>query len=589
MSIFNILTLIGGLALFLYGMDEMGNGLKKLSGGKLESILAKLTSNKYKGFLLGFLVTAIIQSSSATTVMLVGFVNSGIMNLAQSIGIIFGANVGTTVTSWLVSLTNIGEGASTVLKLFKPSSFTPILGIIGVALLMMAKKDKNKNIGTILIGFTVLMFGMDIMSGAMEGLKDASWFSELMVTFKNPLLGVLVGTLLTAIIQSSSASVGILQALSLTGAIPFSVAFPIVLGQNIGTTITPIISALGANTGAKRVAFACLYIKIIGVIVFLVLYYIAAMFIPFFFMEEGYMANPFNIALFHTVFNFISSVLLLPFSKLFEKMAIKTFKEKQVVKEDRTFAILDTRFLSTPSFAIAKCRDLIMDMIVLTKDGFSEALQLMNNYSAEKDAAIREKENLVDRYEDELSSYLVRLSEQKLSVEHSREVAKLLHVVGDIERISDHSINLVAVAKEMHEKKILFSDDANAEIKVLANAVTDIIEMTSIALIENDLELATHIEPLEQIIDKLQYKMKSNHIKRLQDSNCTIELGFIFSDFITNCERASDHCSNIAACILEISNDSFGSHEYIHNIHHEQAFEELYQEYKSRYRLPRMQ
>ncbi|MBR3942505.1 MAG: Na/Pi cotransporter family protein, partial [Clostridia bacterium] len=510
MDIFSVLTLIGGLALFLYGMDEMGNGLKKLSGGKLESILAKLTSNKYKGFILGFLVTAIIQSSSATTVMLVGFVNSGIMSLTQSIGIIFGANVGTTVTAWLVSLTNISDGAGTILKLFKPSSFTPILGIIGVLLLMMSKKDKNKNIGTILIGFTVLMFGMDAMSEAMEGLQNAEWFGELMVAFKNPLLGVLIGTLLTAIIQSSSASVGILQALSTTGAIPFSVAFPIVLGQNIGTTITPILSALNGNTGAKRVAVACLYIKIIGVIVFLALYYIVAAFVSFKFMEEGYMANPVNIAVFHTVFNIISSVLLLPFSKLFEKLAVKTFKEKQTATEDKTFAILDTRFLSTPSFAIAKCRDLIVDMVVLTKDGFSESLQLMDKYDAQKDAEIREKENLVDRYEDELSSYLVRLSEQKLSVEHSREVAKLLHVVGDIERISDHSVNLVAVAKEMHDKNIVFSDDATSEIKVLSNAVCDIIEMSSIALIENDLMLATRIEPLEQIIDKLQYKMKSN-------------------------------------------------------------------------------
>ena len=589
MDIFSILKLIGGLALFLYGMDEMGNGLKKLSGGKLESILAKLTSNKYKGFLLGFLVTAIIQSSSATTVMLVGFVNSGIMSLTQSIGIIFGANVGTTVTAWLVSLTNIGEGATTIIKLFKPSSFTPILGIVGVIMLMMAKKDKHRNIGTILLGFTVLMFGMDAMSDAMKGLGDQQWFKDLMITFNNPLLGVVIGTVLTAVIQSSSASVGILQALSMTGAIPFAVAFPIVLGQNIGTTITPILSALGGNTGAKRVAIACLYVKIIGVVVFLALFYILAMFVPFSFMSEGYMANPFNIAVFHTVFNFISSVLLLPFSKLFETLAVKTFKEKQSAKEDKTFAILDARFLSTPSFAIAKCRDLIMDMVVLTKDGFTGALQLIGNYDEKTDTNLREKEDLVDRYEDELSGYLVRLSEQKLSVEHSREVAKLLHVVGDIERISDHSINLVAVAKEMHDKNIVFSDDANNEIKVLSSAVTDIIDMTSIALIENDFELATRIEPLEQIIDKLQYKMKSNHIKRLQDSNCTIELGFIFSDFITNCERASDHCSNIAACILEIDNDSFGAHEYIHNVHHDETFEKLYQEYKAKYPMTRLQ
>ncbi len=585
MDIFSVLTLIGGLALFLYGMDEMGNGLKKLSGGQLESILAKLTSNKYKGFLLGFFVTAIIQSSSATTVMLVGFVNSGIMTLSQSIGIIFGANVGTTVTAWLVSLTNIGEGATTIIKLFKPSSFTPIMGIVAVFMMMMSQKDKHRNIGLIMIGFTVLMFGMDIMSDSMSGLGKEQWFKDLMVTFSNPILGVLIGTALTAIIQSSSASVGILQALSLTGAIPFAVAFPIVLGQNIGTTITPIISAINGNTNAKRVATACLYIKIVGVIVFLVLFYLIAMFVPFGFMEKDYMANPLNIAIFHTVFNIISSVLLLPFSKMFEVFAIKTFKEKTKAEEDNTFSILDVRFLSTPSFAIAKCRDLIMDMIVLTKDGFSDALQLMNNYNEKQDTVIREKENLVDRYEDELSSYLVRLSEQKLSVEHSREVAKLLHVVGDIERISDHSVNLVAVAKEMHEKKIEFSEEANREITILATAVTDIIEMTSIALIENDLSLAARIEPLEQIIDKLQYKMKSNHIKRLQDSNCTIELGFIFSDFITNCERASDHCSNIAACLLEIENDSFGSHEYIHNIHHEEAFEELYKEYKAKYSL----
>ena len=581
---FSILTLIGGLAMFLYGMDEMGNGLKKLSGGQLELILERLTSNKYKGFLLGLLVTAVIQSSSATTVMLVGFVNSGIMKLGQTIGIIFGANVGTTVTAWIISMTSI-SGESFWIQLFKPASFTPVLALIGVLLLMMGKKDRHKDVGTILIGFAVLMFGMETMSGAMEGLKENDSFKQIMIMFENPIMGVIVGTVLTAIIQSSSASVGILQALAASGLVPYSVAFPIILGQNIGTTITPIISSINGNTGAKRVAIACLYIKIVGVVVVLVFFNIFNGMFRFEFMTQ--MATPWGIAIIHTLFNIVSTIVLLPFDKLFEKLAVITFKEKKRKEEESVFDTLDERFLSVPAFAIDKCRMLVFNMIDISKNSFNSATMLINNYNEKTAERINKDEETVDNYEDKLSTYLVKLAGRKLSVEESSEVAKLLHIIGDIERISDHATNLVKVAKEINDKKIVFSDGANHEISVLSNAVNDIISMTAEVVRDGNLELAEKIEPLEQIIDRLKYKMKSNHVKRLQNSDCTIETGFVYSDFITNCERASDHCSNIAVCMLEMSHDSMDVHEYLHNVKNEDngVFADNYEKFKEQYKL----
>ena len=582
-NFFSILTLIGGLAMFLYGMDEMGKGLKKLSGGQLESILEKLTSNKYKGFLLGFFVTAIIQSSSATTVMLVGFVNSGIMKLCQTIGIIFGANVGTTVTSWIISLTGI-QGDSFWIQLFKPSSFTPILAFVGILLLTIAKKDKHKDLGTIFIGFAVLMFGMETMSGAMEGLKENESFRKILIMFSNPFMGVLVGTLLTAIIQSSSASIGILQALSLTGAVPLTTAFPIILGQNIGTTITPILSSINGNTGAKRVAIACLYIKLVSVILILPIFYILNSLIGFSFMEGA--ANPVNIAIAHTLFNVVSTVILLPFDKFFEKLSVMTFKEKKQAENSAT-AALDERFLTIPAFAIEKCRELVSEMITISRDAFRDSLSLIQHHSEETAEKIRNSENLIDNYEDKLSTYLVKLAGKSISQTESNEVAMLLHVIGDIERISDHSVDIVRVSEEIHDKKITFSDDATHEISVLSHAMNDILTMTSLVLTQSNLELAKQIEPLEQVIDRIKYKMKANHIKRLQQNDCTIEYGFVFSDFITHCGRASDHCSNIAACVLEIANGEMGTHEYLNHVKNDgdETFSEFYQQFKQQYRI----
>ena len=583
MDFFSILTLLGGLALFLYGMDEMGTGLKKLSGGQLESILERLTSNRFKGFLLGFAVTAIIQSSSATTVMLVGFVNSGIMKLSQTIGIILGANVGTTVTSWLLSLSGL-SGDSFWIKIFKPTSFTPILACVGVLMNMMAKRDRQKNLATILIGFAILMFGMDIMSSAMDGLKDSETFSRILVMFSNPVMGILSGTILTAIIQSSSASIGILQAMSLTGAIPVSTALPIILGQNIGTTITPILSSINGNTGAKRVAVSCLYIKLFGVIIISVAFYAINSIFPFPFMNDY--ASALTIAEIHTLFNILSTVVLLPFYGFIEKLVCLTIKDKKTA-EDQTFAALDERFLSVPSFAIEKCRGLLGEMITLSQKSFKNATDMIQHYNAETAQAIRDSENMVDAYEDKLSSYLVKLASKCLSQEESHSVTKLLHVIGDVERISDHSVNVLGVAEEIYRKNIVFSEEAQHEIVVLTSAVNDIIALTAKVLINDDLELAKQIEPFEEIIDRLKKKMKNNHVQRLQKSECTIEMGFVFADLLANCERASDHCSNIAVCLLEIANDSFETHEYLNHIKNDgdKQFEENYKKYKMRYHL----
>lgn len=583
MDFFSILTLLGGLALFLYGMDEMGTGLKKLSGGQLESILERLTSNRFKGFLLGFAVTAIIQSSSATTVMLVGFVNSGIMKLSQTIGIILGANVGTTVTSWLLSLSGL-NGDSFWIKIFKPTSFTPVLACVGVLMNMLAKRDRQKNLATILIGFAILMFGMDIMSSAMDGLKDSETFSRILVMFSNPVMGILSGTILTAIIQSSSASIGILQAMALTGAIPVSTALPIILGQNIGTTITPILSSINGNTGAKRVAVSCLYIKLLGVIIISVAFYAINSFIPFEFMN-GY-ASALTIAIIHTLFNILSTIVLIPFYGFIEKLACLTIKDKKTA-EDQTFAALDERFLSIPSFAIEKCRGLLGEMITLSQTSFKNATDMIQQYNAETAQAIRDSENMVDAYEDKLSSYLVKLASKSLSQEESHSVTKLLHVIGDVERISDHSVNVLGVAEEIYRKNIVFSEEAQHEIAVLTSAVNDIIALTAKVLINDDLELAKQIEPFEEIIDRLKKKMKNNHVQRLQKSECTIEMGFVFADLLANCERASDHCSNIAVCLLEIANDSFETHEYLNHIKNDgdKQFEEDYKKYKMRYHL----
>ncbi|MBP3580712.1 MAG: Na/Pi cotransporter family protein [Clostridia bacterium] len=582
-----ILGLAMGLVLFLYGMDLMGDSLKKLAGGKLESILAKLSSNKLKGLLLGFGVTAIIQSSSATTVMLVGFVNSGIMKFGQTISIILGANIGTTVTAWLLSTSAIGDTAAAILQLFKPSTFTPVLAVIGVIFTMFAKNDKKRNLGAILLGFAILMFGMDTMSDAVSSLRNNKAFVDILTMFSNPILGIIVGTIFTAIIQSSSASIGILQALSLTGVLSFSASLPLLLGMNIGTTITPIISSATGNTDSKRVAFTCLYIKMIGVVVVTSAFYILNGVVNFGFMESNVLANPLNIAVAHTVFNIISTIVLIPFDKLIAKLAVLTIKGKKDERENEVFDVLDERFLSMPGFAVEKCRELVCDMAVIASESFNMATDLFDNYTDEGFAKIAELESTVDKYEDKTSSYLVKIAGANMSTGDSRVVTELLHCVGDIERISDHALNIAEVAKEMHDKEVSFSENAIKDLHVITLAVHDVLELATNALIGSDIELASKVEPLEQVVDRLKRKIKAGHITRLRQGDCTMELGFILSDLLTNYERVADHCSNIAVCIIEISHDSFETHEYLHHVKQdgESDFNTLYEQYKQRYVL----
>ena len=582
MDIFTVLALIGGLALFLYGMDLMGDSLKKLAGGKLESILARLTSSKWKGFLLGLVVTAIIQSSSATTVMLVGFVNSGIMKLSQTISIIMGANIGTTVTAWLLSTADI-KGTATLIKLFKPESFTPILAIVGLLMTMMAKDDKKKNTGFILIGFAILMFGMDAMSGAVEGLRDNETFTNLLTMFSNPIMGILVGTLFTAVIQSSSASVGVLQALSISCVIPFSTAIPVILGQNIGTTITPIISSISGNTESKRVALTCLYIKMIGVIVVVSIFYLLNNIIGFGFMTER--AGALEIAFVHTLFNILSTIILLPFCSSFEKLAVKTIKGKKIVEEANVFAALDERFLDMPSFAVEKCKEIVCDMASLSFDAYKKAIKLLDSFDAEEFKNVEGLEKLVDKYEDKTSSYLIKIAATQMSSKDSKVVTELLHCIGDIERISDHALNIAETAKEMHDKDIAFSEKAQEDIALITKAVLEILEFAVFALAHDDIDVAKKVEPLEQVIDRLKRKIKNGHISRLKQGDCTVELGFILSDLLTNCERISDHCSNIAVCFIEIAYGTFETHEYLSKVKSGETteFNEMYEEYKQKY------
>ena len=585
MDIFSILSLIGGLALFLFGMDLMGDGLKKLAGGKLESILSRLTANRFLGFLLGFIVTAVIQSSSATTVMLVGFVNSGIMKLGQTISIIMGANIGTTVTAWLLSLTGI-EGSTVFLKLLKPESFTPILAVIGVIMTMMAKTDKKKDIGTIFIGFAVLMFGMETMSDSVSALRDNESFTNILTMFSNPIMGILVGTAFTAIIQSSSASIGILQALSLSCVIPYSTAIPVLLGMNIGTTITPIISSISGNTESRRVAISCLYIKMIGVVVVTAAFYILHYIIGF---DEFMNAQStvFAIAVIHTLFNILSTVILMPFCSSIEKLAIKSIKGNKTAEESDIFDTLDDRFLSIPTFAVEKCRDLVCEMAKLSQNSFILATELFDDYSNEKYNKIAEMETLVDKYEDKTSTYLVKIASNNMSSKDSKAVTELLHCIGDIERISDHAVNIAKVAKEMFDKEVSFSEQAQKDIKVITSASLEVLDMAVSSLINEDLDVARNVEPLEQVVDRLKRKIKSNHISRLRQGDCTMELGFILSDLLTNYERVADHCSNIAVCLIEIANDSFETHEYLSSVknHNDQSFDEQYSFYKEKYSI----
>jgi len=580
-DIFNILKLIGGLAIFLYGMNVMGESLEKQSGGRLKKILESLTSSPFRGLLLGMGVTAVIQSSSATTVMVVGFVNSGIMNLSQSIGIIMGANVGTTITAWLLSLTGI-EGESLFINLLKPTSFSPILALIGIALVMFTKSTKKKDIGTILLGFAVLMFGMDMMSTAVKPLANVPEFTSILTIFSNPILGVLTGALLTAVIQSSSASVGILQALSVTGSITFGSAIPIITGQNIGTCVTALISSIGANKNAKRAAIVHLVFNIMGTLLFLAMFYILNAIIGFAFVDDS--INAAQVAIVHTVFNVFATVVLFPFNKILEKIAYMIVRDEETPEESQ---LLDERFLSTPSVAIGRAKELTAEMAELSKEMMYKAIEMMDNFDgagAEELAALEEK---IDTYEDKLGTYLVKLSSKSLSTQDSHEISKLLHTIGDFERIGDHAINVYEAAEELYQKGITFTDEAQKEMNTISGAVKEILEISVNAFVDDDAELATHVEPLEEVIDNLKVELKTNHINRLKQGGCTIENGFIFSDLITNYERVADHCSNIAVCLIQISHDSFDTHKYLSGVkkYGENSFKEQYEMYAEKYKV----
>ena len=581
MDIFSVFQMAGGLALFLYGMHVMGDGLEKQAGGKLKTILEKLTANPVKGFLLGAAVTAVIQSSSATTVMVVGFVNAGIMKLSQAIGIIMGANVGTTITSWILSLTGL-QGDSFWIQLLNPTSFSPIIAFFGIILIMFSKKEGKKDLGSTLIGFAVLMFGMEQMSSAVEPLADVPEFTSILLLFSNPLLGVLCGAILTAVIQSSSASVGILQALSATGSVTYSSAIPIILGQNIGTCVTALISSIGANKNARRAAVVHLYFNLIGTGLFLAVFYLLNGFLHFSFYDQS--IDRLGIAVVHTCFNLLSTLTLLPFTKLLEKLAYLTIRD---TANDENFQILDERFLASPAVAIHQCQKMAVSMARLAQSSLYQAIGLIGAYDEKIAHSIEEGEDQIDMYEDKLGTYLVRLSSKNLTMEESREISKLLHVIGDFERIGDHAVNILKSAKEMQVKKYVFSGQAQQEISIISSAIEEIVDLATNAFVKNDLYLASKVEPLEQVVDSLKDELRNRHVQRLQNGECTISNGFIFSDLITNYERVADHCSNIGVCILRIAEDSFDTHEYLNHVKdgHDDTFENRYNRYKEKYQL----
>lgn len=581
MDIFAVLSLLCGLAMFLYGMNTMGEGLEKLSGGKLEKTLEKMTNSTLKGFILGAMVTAIIQSSSATTVMVVGFVNSGIMKLRQAIGIIMGANVGTTITSWILSLSGI-EGDSVVMQLLKPTSFSAVFAFIGIILLMFTKSGKNKNLGSILIGFAVLMIGMNSMSEAVKPLADDPTFTSILTMFTNPFFGILAGAALTAIIQSSSASVGILQALSATGSITYSMAIPIVMGQNIGTCVTALISCVGAKKNAKRAAFVHLYFNIIGTLLICALFYGSMLFIDYTFLEKAVAQA--DIAIIHTAFNILATGLLLPFGKQLEKLACFTIRDSD---EESERPFIDERFLNTPSIASERASATAEKMARLSQGTILGALELVDNYDEKSAETIVENEDIIDQYEDVISTYLVKLSQHNLSERDSRQTQLILHAVGDFERISDHAVNILKVAQEMKEKKVVFSEEARIGLEVLISALREILNNAVQCFVKNDVRLAARVEPLEQVIDRLRDKLQDAHVRRLTNGECTIELGFIFSDLITNIERVSDHCSNIAIGVIEINRNGYDAHEHLHDLRNSDdvMYNDYYRLYREKYSL----
>ncbi len=578
MDIFNILTLIGGLCLFLYGMNVMGQGLERSAGNKLEIMLGKLTSNRFAGLLTGLGVTAVIQSSSATTVMVVGFVNSGLMNLKQAIHVIMGANIGTTVTAWILSLGGI-SGESLFLKLLKPMSFTPILALIGIGLYMFAKSNKKKDIGTIFLGFAVLMFGMDIMTGAVAGLAEVEGFANLFLMFKNPILGVLVGAVLTAVIQSSSASVGILQSLAMNGLVTYGAAIPIIMGQNIGTCITAILASFGTNKSARRASLVHLSFNVIGTVVWLTVFMLVNWLAPLpLFSENASMAG---IATAHSLFNLACTLILLPMAGLLEKLAYK------LIPEDKTpdkISELDERLLSSPAVALERSNALTVEMARIAENSLKDSISCLKNYDKALAESIREAEDKTDHYEDVIGSYLVKLSAYPLSQKESVEASMLLKAIGDFERISDHAVNILESAEELRDKGISFTAAAKTELDALCDAALEIVSLSSICFTERNVEVAACVEPLEEVIDKMKSFLRGQHIERLRIGNCSIEAGFVWSDLITDMERVSDHCSNIAGCIIDSSNSTMNLHESLKLMRGESDFyKKKHTEYSERY------
>ncbi|MBQ8185735.1 MAG: Na/Pi cotransporter family protein [Clostridia bacterium] len=581
MTIFDVLTLIGGLCLFLFGMNLMGESLERRAGSKLRDLLGKLTTNKAAGFLTGLGVTAVIQSSSATTVMVVGFVNSGLMTLSQAINVIMGANVGTTVTAWILSLGGI-ESSNVFVQLLKPTSFTPVLALIGTVLYMFGKSSKSKDTGTILLGFATLMFGMDTMSGAVSGLKEVEEFRNLLLLFKNPILGVLAGAVLTAIIQSSSASVGILQALSSTGAVTMHAAIPIIMGQNIGTCVTALLSSIGANKNAKRASLVHLSFNVIGTVVWLTVFSIVTALVHIPLLDNA--ASEMSIAVAHSTFNILCTLLLLPMTRLLEKLAYKLIPEVKAAEEKSE--MLDERLFATPHIALERASELTTEMAECASSALKVAMNNFTKCTPEIVSFVKEGEDKTDHYEDILGTYLVKLSGLLSGEDDSAEATKLLRVIGDFERISDHGMEIIGAAEELNAKNLSLTSAAEKELTVLFDAVTEVVDLTFLAFSENNLEAAAKVEPLEQVVDGLKEQLRQNHIARLQHGECTIEAGFIWTDLLTALKRTSDHCSNVAACVLDTAEGkgNLNLHEFLRDIkENDEYFKKEYAAYQKKY------
>ena len=580
MDIFSLFTLMGGLAFFLYGMTVMSKSLEKMAGGMLERLLKKMTSNPVKSLLLGAGITIAIQSSSAMTVMLVGLVNSGVMELGQTIGVIMGSNIGTTLTAWILSLSGL-ETSNTLIKMMKPENFSPVMALIGVILIMASKKQKRRDIGRIMVGFAILMFGMELMSDAVAPLADMPQFSSLLTAFNNPLLGVAVGAIFTGIIQSSAASVGILQALAMTGAITYGMAIPVIMGQNIGTCVTALISSIGVNRNAKRVGIIHISFKIIGTVVFLILFYGGNLLFPFTFLDTT--TSAVGIAFCHTVFNVCTTIMLLPFSRQLERLAVKL-----VQSEDKTesFAFLDPLLLRTPGVAVSECVSMTNRMGELAHKTVLLSLEQLYDYNEARETEITENEGKLDIYEDRLGSYLVQISQHGVSMDDIHTVSRLLHAIGDFERIGDHALNLQETAQEIHDKDIHFSEAGDVEVKILVDALSDVMDKAFRSFTGNDDALARKVEPLEETMDRLIEEVRMRHIQRLQSGECTIQLGFVLSDLLTNFERVSDHCSNIAVSVLEEHDASLDRHAYMEDLKTDDEFNSRLSKALNKYQLP---